>query len=75
MMTDDELKRRICSGTTAEPEDLTVLCSDGKKALVKCRGKSGRNHASGREWLSAYVKLYDLAKPKFILGILVGKQV
>jgi len=68
-MTDEEVLRKICRGTTSEPDRLKILYNDGRKVLVK--------HPGGgfRRWCSPWIVLHDTENPKIMLGVWNGKTV
>lgn len=74
-MTDEEVLRRVCHGTTSRPDKLSVIYNDGRIALVKKPAFRVGNHAFRPERYSAYVTRYDTEKPKIMLGVWSGKEV
>jgi hypothetical protein len=66
-VTDDEVRRRVTSGTTSRPDQVTVLYNDGRHALVKWPGsrQGSRPFAS---WVSPWVDLYDFTKTSDVWG-------
>lgn len=73
-MTDDELRRRIASGTTTRPETLKVLYNDGRTALVKHPGVQIGTRAFPH-WEPSWVVQYNTEEPDIVGGNYFGKTV
>ena len=73
-MTDEDVRRRVTSGTTTRPEQVRVLYNDSVIALVKHRGAM-----VGREpfpsWEPSWVDQYNTINPRVALGCWLGEKV